>query len=203
MHSIVSCESYDVKHGKKLSYLLRHGAEKEGLHIKASGFVPIVQILSKFKNCTINDIKRIVENDKKQRFTLQMNDGSLEIKANQGHSIATVNELSLKLVENPDFDIIHGTYISHWPTIKIQGLSRMNRNHIHFAKDFKTNCGLRQSAEIYIFIDFKKATDDGMKFFESENGVILCDGNNKGFIEPQYFLKVIDKSNKVLLPNFQ
>ncbi|KAK0088780.1 hypothetical protein PV325_010720 [Microctonus aethiopoides] len=132
-----------------------------------------------------------------------MNDGSLEIKANQGHSIANVNDLSLKLVKNPEFDIIHGTYMCHWPTIKTQGLSRMNRNHIHFAKDLKTNCGLRKSTEIYIFIDFKKATDDGLKFFESENGVILCDGNNKGFIEPRYFLKVIDKSNKVLLTNFQ
>ncbi|XP_008551850.1 tRNA 2'-phosphotransferase 1 [Microplitis demolitor] len=188
----------DVKISKKLSYLLRHGAKNESLPITADGFCVLSDVLSKLKGVEIKDIERIVKNDHKQRYTL-IKDGFLKIKANQGHSIADVNNLSLKPITiNPDFDIIHGTYFKYWNKIKEQGLSRVNRNHIHFAKGLNFSCGLRNSAEIFIFIDYKKATDNGLQFFESENGVILSYGNNMGIIEPKYFLKVTDKNQKLI-----
>lgn len=71
----------------------------------------------------------------------------------------------------------------------------MQRKHIHFAKGtFKDRAvisGLRYNAEVHIYIDLKKALDDGIKFYESENGVILTPGNDNGFLDHKYFAKVI------------
>jgi|FrelakmetLWP11LW_1041352.scaffolds.fasta_scaffold204988_1 2'-phosphotransferase len=33
-----------------------------------------------------------------------------------------------------DRTVVHGTFSKFWPLIKQSGLSRMKRNHIHFAK---------------------------------------------------------------------
>lgn len=122
----------------------------------------------------------------------------MEIKANQGHSVSIINELSLKILDYVDFDIIHGTYFKCWPKIKIEGLSRMKRNHIHFAKGLNFVNGLRQSAELFVYINFEKAKADGLIFAESENGVVLCSGNSKRFIKPKYFLKVIIEDGQTL-----
>ncbi|XP_029679564.1 tRNA 2'-phosphotransferase 1 [Formica exsecta] len=188
----------DIVLSKKLSYLLRHSSIKEGLNIKPNGFVVVSELLNKLHHYTINDIKRIVENNNKQRFTLDTINGVLEIKANQGHSISKISELTLKVLDSAEFDIIHGTYFKYWTTIKTEGLSRMRRNHIHFAKGLNFINGLRQSAELFIYINFEKAKKDGLIFLESENGVILCAGDLKGFIETKYFLKVTTKHDQAL-----
>ena len=188
----------DIVLSKKLSYLLRHGAMKEGLNIKPNGFVVVDELLSKLYHYTIDDIKRVVENNNKQRFTLDTFNGILEIKANQGHSIPKISELTLKVLDSAEFDVIHGTYFKYWTTIKADGLSRMKRNHIHFAKGLYFINGLRQNAELFIYINFEKAKKDSLIFLESENGVILCAGNLKGFIETKYFSKVITKYDQAL-----
>lgn len=188
----------DIVLSKKLSYLLRHGAIKKGLNIKPNGFVVVDELLKKLPHYTIDDIKRVVENNNKQRFTLNTTNGIIEIKANQGHSISKINELSLRILDDAKFDIIHGTYFKYWTTIKTEGLSRMKRNHIHFAKGLNFINGLRQSAELFIYINFEKAKKDGLIFLESENGVILCTGNLKGFVETKYFLRVITKYGQAL-----
>ncbi|XP_014478084.1 PREDICTED: tRNA 2'-phosphotransferase 1 isoform X2 [Dinoponera quadriceps] len=189
----------DLVLSKKLSYFLRHGAVKEGLTIKPNGFVPIEELLKKsLPSYTIDDIKRVVKNNNKQRFTLNDADGVLEIKANQGHSLSDITELSLKVLESVDFDIIHGTYFKHWTKVKTEGLSRMRRNHIHFAKGLNSISGLRKTAEVFIYINFDKAKRDGLIFFESENDVVLCAGNSQGFIGTTYFLKAINKDGQAL-----
>lgn len=116
------------------------------------------------------------------------------IKACQGHTIEQINCLHLKVLTDISFDIIHGTFLKCYETIKVQGLCRMKRNHIHFAKGLNFICGLRKNAEVYIYIDYTKAKEDGIIFYESENGVILSPGNSNGFIEPKYFLKVVTKN---------
>lgn len=188
-----------IRLSKKLSYLLRHGAVKEGLSIKEDGFISIDQLLSeKLQGYTLEDIKEVVETNDKKRFIIRENNGILEIKATQGHSIKEINNLCLKPLDRVDFDIIHGTYYKNWEAIKSKGLSCMKRNHIHFSKGLNFICGLRKSAEIYIYIDFEKAKRDGLKFFESENEIILCAGNKEGIIESKYFLKVHSKKGEIL-----
>lgn len=147
---------------------------------------------------SIDDIKRVVKENNKQRFTLETINDNLEIKANQGHSISKINELNLKILDCVEFDIIHGTYFKYWPKIKTKGLSRMKRNHIHFAKGLNVINGLRQSAELFIYINFEKAKEDNLIFLESENDVVLCAGNSEGFIKTKYFLKVITGDGQTL-----
>lgn len=71
----------------------------------------------------------------------------------------------------------------------------MKRKHIHLAKgtldDPNIISGIRKDVQIYIFIDLAKALADGIKFYESDNGVILTPGNAEGYLEPKYFEKVI------------
>jgi 2'-phosphotransferase len=72
--------------------LLRHGARKEGLSVDVGGFVDVTDIEQHRRFCgrfTVSDIKRVVSENDKQRFTLRIHpvSGKLQIKANQGHSI--------------------------------------------------------------------------------------------------------------------
>lgn len=57
--------------------------------------------------------------------------------------------------------VIHGTYFRNWTKIKTEGLSRMNRLHIHFSPGEPGNSqvisGLRSSCQLYIYIDAEKA----------------------------------------------
>ncbi|XP_063976193.1 tRNA 2'-phosphotransferase 1 [Diachasmimorpha longicaudata] len=192
--------SDDLKISKRLCYLLRHGAVSEGLHINPDGFVVLDEVLRKLPECTIADIRRIVSTNSKQRFTIiDEEDKGLQIKANQGHSLQCVSQLSLKPLISPNFEIIHSTYLRKWSIIKTRGLSRMKRNHIHFSKGLNFTCGLRRNAEVFIFINYSKSVEKGIQFFESENGVILSPGDEDGVIEPTYFSKVVTSDNKLLM----
>lgn len=91
--------------------------------------------------------------------------------------------------------MIHGTFYSTWNSIKSNGLSRMNRNHIHFASglpsDSQVISGMRKSCELYIYINVASVLSAGILIFRSANGVILSPGNEKGVIESKYFQKVV------------
>uniref|UniRef100_A0A6M2DNV4 2'-phosphotransferase n=1 Tax=Xenopsylla cheopis TaxID=163159 RepID=A0A6M2DNV4_XENCH len=189
--------SDDCSISRRLSWLLRHGAQKVDIFISDEGFIKVHDILrhQSFKDITLEDILRVVSNNDKQRFSVRKNpgNGELEIKANQGHTISLNN---LKLLEIPLItsytEVIHGTYYSCWKAIKKEGLRRMKRMHIHFAKDLNSISGIRKNCQVLIYVDIKLALKDGYKFFESENQVILCPGNINGLLPKDYFLKVID-----------
>lgn len=52
---------------------------------------------------------------------------------------------------------------------------------------------MRNSAQVWIYIDVQKALDAGIAFFLSENGVVLTEGDERGFLSPEYFLRVEDR----------
>jgi 2'-phosphotransferase len=78
---------------------------------------------------------------------------------------------SFQIVQDPDLIpilhaseipiVIHGTYFKNWAKIKAEGLSRMNRLHIHFspgeAGDLQVISGMRSSCQLYIYIDAERA----------------------------------------------
>jgi len=50
--------------------------------------------------------------------------------------------------------------------------------------------GMRQSATVHIYVDVEKAMSQGIKFYLSANEVILCPGNQEGYIAPELFKTV-------------
>lgn len=202
-------KSKDVSLSKTLTWLLRHSAAKEGLSLSVDGFVPVSAILNHKvlrHKYTINDVLRVVEENDKKRFTLSNHPetGELLIKANQGHSMKEVNDTTLQPILDPSEApvAVHGTFRKNWEIIKKDGLSRMNRLHIHFAPGVPGESGvvsgLRSACDTYIYIDIAHALQDGIKFYRSANNVILSPGNDEGFIEPKYFSSVIHKQKEPL-----
>lgn len=57
---------------------------------------------------------------------------------------------------------------------------------------------MRESAQVLIYIDVKKALDAEFSFFLSENGVVLTGGDERGFLPPEYFLRVEDRQGRPL-----
>ena len=39
----------DVKTSKALAYILRHGAEKEGLEMRSDGFIKLADVVSRYR----------------------------------------------------------------------------------------------------------------------------------------------------------
>lgn len=128
---------HNVKLSRALSYILRHGAAREGLQM-TEGFVFVDDLLKlrQFKHYCEDDIRQVVANNDKQRFALRDDPSTkrLQIRANQGHTMQ-VDDIELELITDHTKApvVLHGTYRDCWPQIKAQGLSRMKRNHIHFA----------------------------------------------------------------------
>jgi len=187
----------DIQISKSLSYLLRHGAVKEKLNINSEGYVSIDDILKhqrlKSHKTSMEDLVRIVNDNDKKRFTIIED----MICANQGHSIATVSDDNLELLTPstiPD-EIYHGTYKKKLPEIyESGGLCKMSRNHIHFTSSKLANIsGIRYNVDALIYLNVQKCMDHGFQFYKSLNDVVLCLGDEKGYIGVEFFEKIVDK----------
>ncbi|ODV94903.1 hypothetical protein PACTADRAFT_50752 [Pachysolen tannophilus NRRL Y-2460] len=219
--SIDPTSKRDIQISKALSYLLRHGALKEKLDIDKDGYIALDDILShnriKSHRATFEDIKRIVDSNDKQRFTLRRgHDGDGEHKkyyicANQGHSIESVtqDEQLILLSKKSQFPkiIVHGTYTSKLLLIlQSGGLSKMSRNHIHFAiglpNEEKVISGIRQNCDVLIYLDIDKllnSNEQNIKFFMSKNNVVLSEGNEQGIIPVEFFAKICDRNGNIIM----
>ena len=78
-----SSRKADVKISKALSWLLRHNAPSLGLKLSPDGYVPLESVLSldhpRFRQdgrpkYTVEDVRRVVRNNDKQRFRLEYRD---------------------------------------------------------------------------------------------------------------------------------
>jgi 2'-phosphotransferase len=213
-----------------LSWGLRHKALELGWTMTRDGYVPVDEILahSKFHGrYNVDDIRQVVAQCTKQRYKLAElpysevyqsqpsgmdsaaeNDRVLCIRANQGHSIALVDpELLLDRLTPQEIMalpmMVHGTNLEAWSSIQTQGLKRMTRNHIHFAKGLPNESGvisgMRRTCQVYIYVDTKRCATDGIAVYQSDNGVLLTAGvNDEGTLPVDYFLRVTDASGSEL-----
>lgn len=182
---------------KSMSYILRHGIVERSLKIDNEGYITISDLMKQpeMKNTTIDEIKYIVDNSDKKRFSIkEINTIPTMIRANQGHSKSVGDLIDdtglLKTIDLPLPMCVHGTDRKSWKLIQKTGLSPMKRKHIHLASglanDSNVVSGMRASSKVIIHIDMKKAMDKGKKFYLSDNGVILTPDN----LEPEFFSKV-------------
>ena len=146
------------------------------------GYVTVTSLLSNYqlKNLTFDNLKYIVETDNKQRYDLKLINSIYYIRTNQGHSSligSIINDDDILIEIKEPFDsCLHGTYKSNLENIKKTGLNKMNRKHIHFTNSLKSKSGIRYNCDVIIYIDIKKAMNDGIKFYKSKNDVILSSG---------------------------
>ncbi|KAF7770691.1 hypothetical protein Agabi119p4_6665 [Agaricus bisporus var. burnettii] len=221
----------EVKLSKTLSWILRHGGAYEGLAMREDGFVYVSDILKHSRlrtfGLTLERLKGIVQTDPKQRFSLvfersdatrlnytvvegnEDENGMWLIKANQGHSISAVKielESILQVSDIPSGLAVHGTTRSAWNVIEKEGLSKMNRNHIHMAQGVGKDdviSGMRQSSQILIFINVQKALDAGIKFYLSDNGVVLTDGDEHGYLKMEFIDRVEDARTRKAIEGWE
>jgi 2'-phosphotransferase len=144
-----------------------------------------------------------VQKDEKGRFCLQELDNVWHIRANQGHSISSLDQVEMEPIlhhsEIPT--VVHGTNRNAWESIRKDGLKKMNRLHIHFAtgllSDPDVKSGMRKSADVFIYIDVESAMRDGIQFYRSANNVVLSSGID-GLIAPGYFSSVTTRDGSTL-----
>lgn len=199
------------KLSRKLTGLLRHRAKDEGFDIRPDGYVPVDDIVDRYKyRVSMKGLKWIVENDSKTRFNLIQEDGEYLIRANQGHSMEGINANEIFDPIYPgELDVcIHGTYFKFWNSIRDTGLNKMGRLHIHFTPSEvvteDARSGFRKSCDIIIYLDVEKALQDGLKLFRSANNVILSPGFKGGIIPSRYFLCVKERhTGRIIFTNRQ
>ncbi|CAK9041702.1 unnamed protein product [Durusdinium trenchii] len=205
------------KMSKTLSLLLRHSALDFDIEVRPDGYCLLQEVLAcpllSSLNTTQADVERIVAGNDKKRFELKEDkeDGHM-IRAVQGHSMKVVDDD--QLLQNVDLKnlpdcCVHGTYRKYFESIKAKGLlaggrkGQSFRNHVHFSSfnpgDKRVISGMRYDCEIAIWIDLKRAIEDGVPFFLSTNRVILSPGIS-GVIEKKYFTHARDLQKNEDLP---
>jgi len=172
-----------------------------------NGYVDVDVILRhrNFRGVSFDDLRHVVETNDKKRFTLRHDEQrkTWQIKANQGHTLQ-VEDLELKPISAAEAasdypNVIHGTNLRAWETIKSSGgLSRMRRTHIHMCpgepEEDRVISGMRSTANVWIYVDVSTAIADGFEFFISSNNVVLTSGDGDGFLPTKYFRKVVKKT---------
>jgi len=169
---------------------------------------------------TFEDIRIATTDNAKQRFSMKLNpalnpppDPKSEnpsdwvIRANQGHSIAVDSAallvpITIESGNVPDV-VVHGTYFGLYQAILDSGgLKKMTRNHIHFSTGLPDGkqgviSGMRNDAELLIYVDIKKSLEDGGIWWISENGVVLTEGDENGVLSTKYWKRVEGRKQDV------
>ena len=187
----LSEEEQEVKRlegfSKLLSWILRHGINEMGLQMDTEGYVSVDALLKleKLVNLSLEDLVKVVDTNKKQRFKLITKDDHKQyIRANQGHSSNIGNLLDdtimMKKITLDDGILVgyHGTSLDSWELIKTSGLKSCERKHCHLSRSYQKDSqtvisGIREHSQVIIKVDIKKALENGVEFYLSDNYVIL------------------------------
>ena len=182
-----------------LASCLRHG-HKLRLTVNAAGWTRLPDVLSWPRiaetSATPGDILEVVRSNRKQRCQLGIKaDGAHYIRAVQGHSRAEVGEANLlepvPEEQLPD-TLLHGTSWNAYESIQQRGLIpgrsqssgskggskgghkwREGRQHVHFFSDAGGVSGQREGSTMLVRISTRKASEQGVRFLISRNGVYL------------------------------
>jgi putative RNA 2'-phosphotransferase len=161
---------------KFLSLVLRHKPEQINIQLDVNGWADVDTLIERSNAHAVplnfELLEEIVIQNDKQRFSF--NEDYTRIRANQGHSVEI--DLALQAVQPPE-KLYHGTAAKFIDAIKINGLQKMDRQHVHLSRDEETavKVGSRRGKPVILVIDTAKMYDDGFVFYVSENGVWLTD----------------------------
>ncbi|KAJ4304464.1 tRNA 2'-phosphotransferase [Collariella sp. IMI 366227] len=207
---------------KALSKLLRHQAESAGLVLDKEGFARLDGVI--LHAVRSSDKQRFALKPNPATNPL-LDESSTDpshwlIRANQGHSIKLDSEHLLKPRPpslqprrtpadgtSPSPAVIHGTYFAFWPSIIASGgLKPMGRNHVHCSIGLPEDAaagvvsGMRRDAELLIYVDVERSLREGsgIKWWMSDNGVVLTEGApGDGLVPLKYFKEVVGRKQGV------
>jgi putative RNA 2'-phosphotransferase len=161
---------------KFLAKHLRHAPEALGLTLQPGGWVSVDDLLAASARAgfpiAYDELIECVETNDKKRFSFD-DTGDL-IRANQGHSVAVDLQLEEK---QPPGVLYHGTVERFLASIRVEGLKKGKRHHVHLSKDVDTarKVGARRGQPVILRVDAGKMHAEGFRFFISVNGVWLTD----------------------------
>lgn len=159
---------------KKLAFLLRHDTTYT---FDEHGWRD-VEDLKQNHGFASDLLEMIVSTNNKQRY--EFNENKTKIRARQGHSV----KVDVELTETkPPITLYHGTSVDSLALILKEGLKPRTRLHVHLSSDVDTakTVGSRHGEPKVLKIDAQRMSNEGMKFFLSNNGVWLTD-----FVAPDY-----------------
>ncbi|KAJ6589136.1 KptA family-domain-containing protein [Mycena capillaripes] len=190
---------------RQLSRLMRYGAGSGFLPTRSNGYVNVEALLNhlSLRGVDFEMLEKVVRDDQKSRYHLAYEpwyckNSSWWIRANpHNRESDTMDDTSLdlkRIISAKEIPIaFHGTSLSAWKVISQQpGLHRMSRNYIHLAKGVVGDMvnGMQTPSEVLISIDVARALEADIKFYVSPNGVILTPGNEMGYLERRFFMRV-------------
>lgn len=171
-----------VRISKLLSYALRHDPAALGIQLDDAGWTDVDAVLgglaTRGEALSRAELEEVVSSSDKQRFALE---GS-RLRANQGHSVDV--DLGLERRQPPEV-LYHGTVPRFVEAIRVEGLSRGKRTHVHLSPDVRTaeTVAKRRGIAVVLKVLARAMHEDGHAFFLSENGVWLTEHVPPRFLE--------------------
>ncbi len=159
---------------KRLSWLLRHGANESGLAMDQAGWSEIDDVLAVLA-ITRSELDLAVSQNDKGRLVVA---GS-RIRACQGHSLegTPVTREALETswgVFYPDRPLWHGTPVAAIEGIASRGIMPGQRSHVHLAAGPDSHVGKRSSVDFLVEVSPARLNDAGIGIFLAPNGVVLA-----------------------------
>jgi putative RNA 2'-phosphotransferase len=177
-------EKQRTQTSKFLSLILRHEPERIGLQLDPNGWVDVEVLLAACrqhgKPIELAELEEVVATNEKKRFAFS--DDARRIRASQGHSV----EVSLGYdPQTPPPQLFHGTATRFLPAIRIEGLRKGGRHHVHLSADLETarKVGQRHGRPAILLVKAGLMDSRGYPFFLSTNGVWLTDHVPVEFLE--------------------
>jgi putative RNA 2'-phosphotransferase len=159
---------------KRLSWLLRHGANEAGLSMDAAGFVELDALLE-HAALSRGQLERIIAENNKARFEVR---GS-RVRAVQGHSL-TGTPVTLEGLEatweqvRDDTLLVHGTHVDAARAILSgDGIHPAARTHVHLAASAEAKVGKRHQVAVLLEVAPAQLREAGLGVFRAPNGVLL------------------------------
>jgi putative RNA 2'-phosphotransferase len=185
MGKIKMTNKEEFKISKTLSYALRHRPDELGIVLDENGYIGVNELIHQFNaysqiQLTLEKLKQVVADNDKQRFAFSA-DGS-KIRASQGHSVQV--ELDYKAQVPPEW-LYHGTAAANLPSICKTGLAKRSRHHVHLSNNTETakQVGSRHGVPVVLLVKALEMHQDGLSFYQSDNGVWLTDMVATEYIE--------------------
>ncbi|MBZ5713231.1 RNA 2'-phosphotransferase [Nannocystis pusilla] len=165
-----------VRISKFLALHLRHDPAGLGLELEPGGWVAVEALLAacarKRRPISRAELEEVVRTSDKQRFAFDA--AKTKIRANQGHSVDV--DLHLTPAVPPPI-LYHGTGERSLAAILRDGLSKMQRHHVHLSADAATahKVGARHGRPAVLRVDAAAMAAAGIVFYRAANGVWLVE----------------------------